>query len=320
MMLSRVADNLYWMSRYLERAEHTARLIDVNLDLMPDRSAQARQKAWQNLYGSLRLPLPDFPLEAYNVVQSLTFDAAQEASIISHIANARENARQVREQFSSEMWEQTNSLYLEVKETTIDEIWTDQPHKFFQMVKQGVHLFQGISDSTMNHGQGWHFIQVGQFIERASNSAALINIHLRETPSPRQEATSTDQYLDWVGLLRSCTAFEAYCKVYSADPLFNCIAEFLLLNEEFPHSVHFSVKMLRTALEAVAEITDTRKNSQVYRRVGRLKARLDYDQIDEVIADDLYSYLDDIQKQCAQIHNAVYQTYINYPITEKLAA
>jgi uncharacterized alpha-E superfamily protein len=320
MMLSRVADNLYWMSRYLERAEHTARLMDVNLDLMADRSRETVSQAWEKVYLSLQLDVPDNIPEAYEVTQMLTFDASNDASIVSHIAAARENARQVREQLSSEMWEQVNRLYLAVKSTNIQNIWEGQPHQFFQMVKEGAHLFQGIGDTTMNHGEGWHFIQVGQHIERASNVAALLKAYLSEAPGDDQEPGSTNQYVNWVGLLRSCTAFEAYCKVYTADPKYNCIAEFLLLNDEFPHSIHFAVKMMRAALDAIAEATDTRRNSQVYRRVGRLKAMLDYDQIDEVIDDDLQGYLDKVQEQCTQIHSAVYQTYVNYPITEKLIA
>jgi uncharacterized alpha-E superfamily protein len=320
MMLSRVADHLYWLSRYLERAEHTARLVDVTLDLASDRSAGARKRAWEKLCAGLRLPAPADGLRAYELTQWLTFDASNEGSIVFNIAAARENARQVREQISSEMWEQINRLYLDVKTGKIDQIWQSQPHEFFQMVKQGAHLFQGISDSTMNHGEGWHFIQVGQFIERVSNVAALLHVYLKDMPVEPQSTLSADQYLDWVGLLRSCTAFESYCKVYTADLQYHHIVEFLLLDEEFPHSIHFSIKMMRAALNVIAEATDTRKNSQVYRQIGRLKAMLDFDQIDEIIADGLQAYLNNIQRQCSQIHGTIYQTYVSYPINEKLAA
>ena len=258
MMLSRVADNLYWMARYLERAQHTARLVDVNLDLMPDRSVEATQRAWQNVFAGLRLPAPEKSgFKAYDVTRMLTFDTSHEGSIVSHIDVARENARQVRESISSEMWEQINRLYLDVKNTKLDKIWRGQPHEFFQMVKQGAHLFQGITDSTMNQGEGWHFIRLGQFIERAGNVAALLSVQLSQTPQNGQTTMNTDQYLDWVGLLRCCTAFESYCKVYSADPRYDHIAEFLLLNEEFPFSVHFAVNAMRQALNAIVNITDT---------------------------------------------------------------
>lgn len=319
MMLSRVADNLYWMSRYLERAEHTARLLDVTLDLMPDRSVEANNQAWRRLFDSLHLPHPEIPpVNAFQFTQTLAFAATNTGSILYHITAARENARQVREQISSEMWEQINQLYLEIKETTIRQIWR-QPHAFFQRVKQGTHLFQGISDSTMTHGEGWHFIQVGQFMERATNTAVLLNIHLQETPGYRQEeAVSNEQYLDWVSLLRSCTAFEAYCKVYTADTRFDYIAEFLLLRHEFPHSVHYAINKVRDALYAIAEATHTAKNSQVNRRAGRLEAMLDFDQIEDVLSEGLHEYLYRIEEECGRIHDSLYQTYINYPVSEKL--
>lgn len=318
MMLSRVADNLYWMSRYLERAEHTARLVDVCLDLIPDRSPEAARASWANIFASLRLSEPDLEgADAYDLTRMLTFDAANEYALVSHIAEARENARQVRELISSEMWEQINRLYLDVKEADLDEIWEDQPHAFFQLVKQGSHLFEGITASTMNHGEGWQFIQVGRFMERASNIALLLSVHLHTGPVP-QQPISTDQYLDWVSLLRSCTAFEAYCKVYTAEPVYIRIAEFLLMNPAFPHSVHFAVTQIRHALDAISDATGARTNTLLYRNIGRLTAMLNYDHIDEVLAGDLQAYLNHVQDQCATIHAALYDTFINYPIDEKL--
>jgi uncharacterized alpha-E superfamily protein len=319
MMLSRVADSLYWTRRYLERAEHTARLVDVTLDLMPDRSQAANRRAWERTFSGLRLPVPDLEqLDAFELTRTLTLDTSNQGSIIAHITAARENARQVRELISPEMWEQINRLFLRVSRTNIKKIWRDQPHDFFQGVKEGIHLFQGISDSTMSHGEGWYFIQVGQFLERAGNVAALFSVYLPDDPGQGKAPHASNQYLDWVSLLRSCTAFEAYCKVYTAETRFEEIAEFLLLNPEFPHSVHFAINTVRAALNAIAEATDTAKHNVVNRRVGRLKAMLEYDQIDEVLASDMGAYLDNIQQQCAQIHNSIYNTYINYPASQKL--
>lgn len=320
MMLSRVADNLYWMSRYMERAEHTARLVDVTLDLMPDRSVEDNNRAWACTFTALSLSQPDLSyLDAYQLTELLTFDISNSGSINAHITAARENARQVREHISSEMWEQINRLYLSVKNNTMNKIWKDQPHEFFQTVKQGTHLFQGISNSTMHHGEGWYFIQLGEFIERASNISALLNVYLKEAPGNKQEAISASLYLDWVCLLRCCTAFEAYCKVYTAETRFDYIAEFLLLNPDFPHSVHFAVNTMSTALNAIAKFTDTPKNNPAKRQVGRLKASLEYDQIDEVLASDLHIYLEDVLRQCNQIHNMIYQAYINYSVDQKLS-
>ena len=168
-MLSRVADTLYWMSRYLERAEHTARLLDLQLHLMLEQDAEAPTSAGSASSTACMSPRrPTTKLIAYTLTQLLTFDVANANSIASCIAAARENARHVREQISSEMWEQVNRLSLQVKSTQIDKIWDNQPHEFFCSVKEGIHLFQGITDSTMNHGEGWQFIQIGRSLERAA--------------------------------------------------------------------------------------------------------------------------------------------------------
>ncbi len=319
MMLSRVADTLYWMSRYLERAEHTARLVDVCLDLIPDRSPAAISAAWKKVFACLRLPAPDLEqVSAYDLTHRLIFDEDHEYTLVSHIATARENARQVRELISSEMWEQINRLYLDVKKADINKIWSDQPYSFFQKVKDGSHLFQGIASSTMSHGEGWHFIQVGQYMERASTITELLHVHLSATATNNQ-ISATDRYLDWIGVLRSCTALEAYCKVYSAEPQYTRIAEFLLMNPAFPHSVCFSVDRMRYALNEISEAAGMRTNKSLYRNIGKLAAMLNYDHIDEVIHLDFPSYLNRIQQQCALIHNVLFDTYINYPIDEKIA-
>ncbi|MEM8534201.1 MAG: alpha-E domain-containing protein [Chloroflexota bacterium] len=314
-MLSRVADSLYWMSRYLERSEHTARVIDLNLHQMLDQSPESAGYRWERVLASLRTALPDeHTADAYTVTRALTFDATNSSSIVSCITAARDNARQVREQISTEMWEQLNRLYLSVKSLHMDDIWSIEPHEFFQRIKEGAHLFQGVTDTTMSHDQGWQFIQAGRYIERASTIATLLEVHLLEpTETLYNNATALD-YLGWVGLLKSCTAFEAYCKVYTADVQPDRILEFLLLNDEFPHSVRFSSDALRSALRAITETTGGRPGGKAERLTGRLCATLDYGQVDEIVAEGLGAYLSDVRHQCNQIHNAIYQTYVTYPI------
>ena len=320
-MLSRVADSLYWMSRYLERAEHTARLLDVNLNQMLE-SAQYADLRWERLYRSLRVPaLESGPDEAYRVSQSLTFDTENRASIVSCLASARENARQVREQISSEMWEQLNRLYLRVKRSTIEEIWHAQPHMFLAGVKQGVQLFQGVTDATMNHSEGWHFIRVGCYIERASQTSTLLDVHFRSLMEIQEPFTNASlDYMSWVGLLRSCASFESYCKVYTANFQPNQIAEFLLLNAETPRSLRFAATMMQGALQTITKITTVRNAGRVERLAGRLRASLDYDQIDEIMGGSMHSYLENIQFQCRQINEAIYQVYITYPIDVALTS
>ncbi len=318
-MLSRVADNLYWMSRYLERAEHTARLIDNSLHQMLDHSAEEEQPRWRRLRSSLSTPYSEEQIDSsFSITELFAFDYSNRSSISYAISTARENARQVREQISSEMWEQINRLYLQIKQTNIDELWYTNPNAFFSSVKEGVQLFQGITDSTMNHSEGWHFIRAGRFIERATATAILLDVHFqtffeREQPDI-QAAIDHLNYQDWVGLLRSCAAFEAYCKVYTAAHIQpERIAEFLLFNLESPRSISFAAGMLQTALQGISRTVHNRRPGRLERLAGRFHAGLEYDQVEDV-TQDVHTYLANIQRQCSQIHNAIYQTYVAYPI------
>ncbi len=317
-MLSRVADSLYWMSRYLERAEHSSRMTETNLNLMLDQSPESAERRWLRVLASLRIPASDLRHDPYEAAQVLTFDLRNPSSVVSAIMSARENARQVREQISSEMWEQVNRLFHEVKRADMDNVWDAEPLEFLRAVREGLHLFQGMTDSTMSHGEGWQFIQFGRFIERASNVAALLDTHFQQL-ALGEEADSSD-HADWIGLLRSCTAFEAYCRVYTADLRPQRIAEFLLLNAEFPHAVRFAADRLKTSLEAIHENTQSRHAERVSRLAGRLAASLGYGQIDEIMTSGLHTYLESIQRQCLQINSSAYVLYVNYPIEAALEA
>ena len=313
-MLSRVADSLYWMSRYLERAEYTARLVDVQLNQMLEQGGDDADRRWQRLLGSLSLPLHE-KTGAYDITHWLTFDANNPASILSSIAAARENARQVREEISSEMWEQLNYLYLRVRKTRMERIWSAEPHTFFNQVKEGIYLFHGLVDATLTQGEGWHFIRVGRFLERATATAALLDAHFAVFPVVKHEYESEPlDYLGWVSLLRSCASFESYCKVHTAVVQPAHVVEYLLLNAEAPRSVRFACAMMQSGLQTIAETTNTRNAGRVDRLTGRLRASLDYYQIDEILSDDMHEYLEGIQDQCSLIHSGLYQVYLAYPI------
>jgi len=319
-MLSRVADNLYWMSRYLERAEHTARLLDVNLNLMLDESAAGVDRRWQRLLAALGNP-PDLAWggDAYQIAHILTFDGSNRSSITSCITSARENARQVREEISSEQWQRVNQLYHQVGHYNLEESMDALPSEFLLSVIEGIHLFQGVTDSTMSHGEGWHFIQVGRYIERASATANLLNLYHREFWGQAGSTPEGTEYLEWVGLLRSCTAFEAYCKAYTADLNPDRILEFLLLNAEFPHSVRYAIDSLQSALDAIHGEGGKRRAAPLTRLAGRLQASLGFGQMSEILSEDVGSYLQGILLQCRDIHETIYQIYINYSIQTALA-
>ncbi|GAB4438045.1 MAG: alpha-E domain-containing protein [Chloroflexi bacterium OHK40] len=319
-MLSRDADSLYWMSRYLERAEHTARLLGVGLTQMLDQTPELAPPRWGRLLSALQATPPREGLaDAYAITRELTFEPANANAIVACVALARENARQVRQQISSEMWEQINRLYLRVRATTPEAIWQSEPIEFYQAIKEGAHLFQGITDATMSHGEGWHFIQVGRYLERAGATALLLDVFFRPfLETPPGEPPILDEN-DWVGLLKCCTAFEAYCKVYTADVQPTAVAEFLLLNGELPRSVRFAADRIQRALQEIGRATGSRGAGRAERLAGRLRAALDYGQVDEIMADNMHADLASIQRQCAAIHNAIYQAYITYPVESALA-
>ena len=202
-----------------------------------------------------------------------------------------------------------NRLFHRVRSANLHEGWAGDYHGFLAEVKEGAHLFQGITDSTMNHGEGWHFIQLGRFMERAAALSELISIHFRD-----RIPADDEEHHEGGDLLKSCTAFEAYCKVYTADfnPLRIC--EFLLLNSEFPHSICFAIDQVEVSLKALPQPADRRFGGRALRLVGKLKATLSFSQIDEIMASGLHAYLADVDRQCNQIHIALHQIYIDYPV------
>ena len=312
-LLSRVADSLYWMSRYLERAENTSRLADVYMNSMLDMApGMVEQQYLERLQQSLAIKEKFIFDNSDASLQYLTFDSDLPTSIMVSVRDARENARQTREQISSEMWTQLNRLYLHVNRSDAVESWRGAPHNFYIEVKEGSHLFQGITDATMNHNQGWHFIQIGRYLERSLNLLQLIQTHFENKVLTVQHELRTDWYFEMTSTLKSVSAFEAYCKVYSPNMQTVWILEFLLFNNEFPRSLRFCIEKITTSLHILADATNRSKKSRLYRQIGRLQSQLSYDDIDDI--HQLSDYIEDIKQQIYQIHAMLYDTFITYPI------
>jgi uncharacterized alpha-E superfamily protein len=262
--------------------------------------------------------------DPYGLTQTLTFDTGNKASIVSCIIAARENSRHVREQISTEQWHRLNSLYLQVTQPGMERELaaaggSEQLSDFLHGVMEAVHQFQGVSDSTMSHGEGWQFIQVGRYIERASATAMLLEAYHADLWGQSERIPEGNEYLEWMGLLRSATAFEAYCKVYTADLTPDRIFEFLLLNEEFPHSVRFSIDSMQRALLAIEGNSGSSRGDVLRRLSGRLKASLSYSSVDEILNQDVVGYLQNIKVQCRGIHETIYALYVDYSIQAALA-
>ena len=318
-MLSRVADSLYWMSRYLERAEFTARLVDVELQLWLDQSPEVGAGRWRFVLEALRAPGGQGAVDPTRLVNTLVFSRKNQSSIVSCIASARENLRQVREQCSTRMWEQLNRLYLEIIDWRPEEGWVLRSHAFFQLVQEGAHLFQGVTDATMSHGEGWQYIQLGRYVERTDTLAKLMTTHFARITHLLDQAVENPEYLEWVGLLRGCTAFEAYCKAHTAEIRPLRVAEFLLLNPEFPHSVRFSVDRVNAALHIIGDLTERRAKLPT-RIAGRLRAQLSFSQIEEIMSGGVATYLQSVLSECGEIQAAIHDIYFDYPIETELAS
>lgn len=311
-MLSRVADSLYWMSRYFERADHCARVLEANYNLMLNPSKLSTEQRWHRITASLGLGSDREGTDPQTSMVKLTCDSSNRSSIVSCIATARENASQVREQISSEMWERLNQLYHEVTQECAGADMDSEPLRVVSAVREGSYKFYGVTAATMNHGEGWNFIQLGKYMERACALSVLLDPHFA--------ASGTADDLDWVGLLSSCSAFEAYCKVYTADLKPSRVAEFLLLNPEFPYTVRFSAERMHLALEAITEASSARKTAQIERIIGKLRSSLAYAQIEDVMSRGLHRFLNSVIEQCHSLHAAVYEVYIAYPVEVALEA
>jgi uncharacterized alpha-E superfamily protein len=319
-MLSRVGDSLYWMSRYLERAENTVRQLDVTMGLMLDTSDTSAETRWQRMMLALGNPAGmewNGDLEA--MARKLVFDTESPVSVTFCVNGARENARQVREEISSEQWQRLNRLFHQIHAPNAQAQFRANINDSLASIVDGIHLFKGVSDTTMIHGQGWQFIRLGRYLERAYSTATLLEVYQPELTELEEQDSTGYSYLELVGLLRCCASFEAYCQVYTADLSPERIIEFLLFNREFPHSIRYSVDGIRHAIESVQRTGGRRAPTELTSMVGRLNSQLSFSTIEEILAGDTAAFLHNIREQCLRIHELIYRYYVQYSIQSALA-
>ncbi len=320
-MLSRVADSLYWMSRYLERAENTVRQLDVTMSLMLDPGGTSAETRWKRLAASLGKATDlDWNGDMDAMARILVFDNLNPASVTFCVNGARENARQVREEISSEQWQRLNRLFHQMHSPHAQSQFSANINDSLTAVIDGIHLFKGVSDTTMIHGQGWQFIRLGRYLERAYATATMLEVYQPFLFNKDEGENYGYQYLELVGLLRCCTSFEAYCQVYTADVTADRILEFLLLNRDFPHAIRYCVDGIRHAIESVQRTGGRRPPDELTAVIGRLHAMLGYSTINEILADDAAGFLHLIREQCMRIHELIYRYYVHYSIQSALAS
>lgn len=296
-MLSRTADHLFWMSRYMERAENTARMLDVNYQtsLLP-QSAAVAQLGWQGLLGISELK-QDYAeqhgdgINPRDMMDFMVRDEKNSSSIISCLRNARENARAVRGTLTTEVWETQNQTYLEVIRMLRQGDFERDPGQFFEWVKFRSHLSRGVTLGTMLQDEAFHFLRLGTFLERADNTARLVDVKFHAVPGDDLGAVSEkDQEYDfyhWSAILRSVSGFEVYRKVYRDVIRPERVAELLILRADMPRSL---LACLNEVMRNLAQVTSDAK-SETQRRAGKLRTELQYARIDEILAAGLHAYL-----------------------------
>jgi uncharacterized alpha-E superfamily protein len=310
-VLSRVADSIYWMSRYIERAENVARVVDVTLNLILDMPVGSVQQ-WQPLVETTG------DTEAFarrygaatkeRVVQFLTFDHENPNSILSCLRAARENARSVREIISSEMWEQLNGFYLLVNGAAFDTRSLTSPHSLFQNVKMSSHLFAGVTDATMTHNEGWHFARLGRDLERADKTSRILDVKYFLLLPTAQDVGTTYDDIQWAAVLRSASAFEMYRKKHGRlSP--ERIVEFLLLDREFPRAIQWCLLQVRGSVHAISGTPSAMFRTPLEHLLGEVCSTLAYAHADEIVAGGLHQYLDQLQTQMNLVGTGIHDAF-----------
>lgn len=316
-MLSRIAESLFWLARYIERAEGTARILDVNYHMLLEQAQQPYRLRWEPLIVMAgeedRFRKLYSEVNGANVFEFLAFREDNPSSIVQCISKARENARTIRDRISREMWEDINGLYHMVSRyIPTDEIEAG-PHRFCDRIKFGAHRFHGVTDATMPHDEGWEFLRIGWALERAEMTARLVDVQYHNLLDGPPAANALDNH-QWMAVLRSVGAYEAYHREHHPPIEPEKVAEMLILHARHPRSIRFSITEVQSGLRAVSGSGSGFYANEAERLAGRLVERLNYDRIGEVFNQGLHGYLNDLLRICGLIGEDIARTYFYYAV------
>jgi uncharacterized alpha-E superfamily protein len=315
-MLCRVAESLYWMARYVERAENNARILDVNLQVTLDDNhdgAAAERVEWEPILATLedhKLFSAHYDaINATNVCEFITFAHENPNSIASCVAVARENARTVREFISSEMWERINHLFLWIKSAEARQLHAASGIEFYRHVVDCAHQFLGTTAATLTRGEGWNFIQLGKYLERADSASRILDLKYHILLPDGEQVGGNVDTVQWQAVLKSCSAFEAYRKIHPGQVTPATVAEFIILHDSFPRSIRFCATQLDSSLHQLSGCDRAHFSNEAERRSGRLVSDLNFATIEEIFRTGLHEYLDSIQGRLNDIASAMHRQY-----------
>lgn len=314
MMLARVADSLYWIGRYVERAEHMCRLSDVMLNATLDRSEAATQVARIAL-AAVGDPDVAKAKSPYEAALALALDREDSGSIYSSIVRARENARQVRDQITTETWERLNLIYLRMSDPEARRSFEDGSQLFLHDTIADLHLFKGAGDATMSHGEGWSFLLLGVYLERAQLIGSLLEVVFGEG-----RRRPIGDHFALTSVLRMGCALEPYLRAHTADMQPRLILRFLMLDEDFPRSIRFCAQEIEAHLSAIVRHAGMAGSVGPDRLAGRLRARMQYADMDEIESQGPSAFLKTVLEECAAIHRSLYDAFVAYPLEDRLPA
>ena len=321
-MLSRVAESIYWMNRYIERAENIARLVDVNLHLLLDLPDmfEGQWDALVHVSADYDVFKKRFgPADQASVIEFLTFDRENPSSILSSVMAARENARSTREIISSETWEAINEFYLSITAAGARDHALSNPHDFFRGVRRESHLVEGASSETSSRGESWHFARMGRAIERADKTTRILDIkYFLLLPDVSDIGTPVDD-IHWAAVLRSAGAFEMYRKAHGkvAAP---SIVKFLLLDAQFPRSVRYCLTRMDRSMHAITGTPERSYRNSAERRLGQFLSELEYADAADIMRLGLHEYLDQLQTKTNEVGDCIFDTFFALkPVSDAVA-
>ena len=310
---------MYWMSRYIERAENLARLMQVSVELLLDGNTAGRPRAegsdayWlpvlaaTAMEGTFHLLYPS--PKSGDVSHFLTLDEQNPDSILSCLREARENARTVRDQITDEMWAELNDIYLQVSSMAGADLLKNSPQIFFEKIVESALRFEGITAATLAHDEGWHFLQLGRFLERADKTSRFLDIKT-QTEDPVESALES---LQWGTILRACSAQTSYRRTHGTEFTRERVLDMLLFSTDFPRSVRFCVRAADEMLHYISGTPTGQYSNQCEKLAGSLLARLNFSSTSDVLKRGLHEYIDDLQIALNETGQAIFETYVFLP-------